>query len=60
MPTHPLDELLRWERSGGTWELESDIAGVLILALLPCTGGDRVGEIVGDAADLRAYVLARR
>ena len=56
MPLRPLQELLRWEESGGTWDVVSDAGGVLVLALLPCTGGDPVGSIESAEPDLRAYV----
>jgi hypothetical protein len=59
VPLTPLQELLRWEGSGGTWELVSDAGGVLVIALLPCTGGDPVGSVEGGDADLRAYVATR-
>jgi len=56
MPLTPLQELLRWEESGGTWEVVSDSGGVLVLALLPCTGGDPVGSIRSSDPDLRSYL----
>ncbi len=54
-----LDELLRWESSGGHWEVASDDGAVVRLALRTCLGDEVVGELAGADADLRAH-LARR
>jgi hypothetical protein len=59
VPATALEQLLRWEESGGTWEVVSDAGGMLVVDLLPCTGGQSVGTIESDAADLRAHVIRR-
>ena len=43
-----LDELLRWESSGGHWEVASDDGDVVRLALRTCLGDEVVGELVSD------------
>ncbi|MGD9957572.1 MAG: hypothetical protein AB7O74_05520 [Candidatus Nanopelagicales bacterium] len=56
MVSASLAELVRWEESGGAWELVSDAGGIIVLALLPCTGGDPVGSIESRDSDLREHV----
>ncbi len=54
-----LDELLRWEASGGHWEVASDDGHVVRVALRTCLGDEVVGELVSDDADVRTHLAGR-
>lgn len=54
-----LAELVRWEASGGHWEVASDDGEVVRLALRTCLGNEVVGELVSADADLRAHLAGR-
>lgn len=51
-----LDRLLRWTGAGGEWEVVSQTASRLTLALLTCGGDEEMGRIVSDEPALRVYV----
>jgi hypothetical protein len=54
-----LDELLRWEASGGHWEVASDDGDVVRLALRTCLGDEVVGELVSSDSDVRQHLAGR-
>lgn len=54
-----LDDLLRWEASGGHWEVASDDGVVVRLALRTCLGDEVVGELVSADPDLRTHLAGR-
>ncbi len=55
-----LDELLRWEASGGHWEVASDDGDVVRLALRTCLGDEVVGELVSGDSDVRSHLAGRK
>lgn len=55
-----LDELLRWEASGGHWEVASDDGDVVRLALRTCLGDEVVGELVSGDPDVRTHLAGRK
>lgn len=54
-----LDELVRWEASGGHWEVAADDGDVVHLVLRTCLGDEVVGELVSADPDLRAHLAGR-
>ncbi len=57
--THPsaeLASLLRWEATGGTWDVSRWRPDWVEVALLSCDAGQEMGRIASSAADLIAYV----
>jgi hypothetical protein len=54
-----IEDLLRWEAAGGTWTLELDGPDGVVLALLRCDGGERVGTLVSDDPRVREHVRLR-
>lgn len=55
-PSADLAALLRWEATGGTWEVSRLRAGWAEVVLLSCDAGQEMGRIPSSAADLVAYV----
>ena len=55
-PSADLAALLRWEATGGTWEVERRRPGWVEVALLTCDGGQEMGRIASSSYDLVAYV----
>ncbi len=54
-----LEELLRWEASGGHWEVASDDGDVVRLALRTCLGDEVVAELVSTDPDVRTHLAGR-
>ncbi|NMD55099.1 MULTISPECIES: hypothetical protein [Tsukamurella] len=54
----PLDQLLRWEDSGGTWAVLSRSDDAVVVALLRCDGGEIVDRLESGDPALREYVGA--
>lgn len=54
----PLDQLRRWEDSGGTWRVQRCGADGVTVALLRCDGGEIVDRISSSDPELRAYLDA--
>ena len=52
----PLEQLQRWEDSGGTWTVLSRSRGRAVVALLRCDGGEIVDRLESDDAALLAHV----
>jgi hypothetical protein len=51
-----LDVLLRWEASGGTWEVAARGPDGVVLALLTCSGDEQVGRLESAEPDVLAHV----
>jgi hypothetical protein len=51
-----LQQLVRWERSGGTWALVASTSGRVEIALLTCSAGEQVGLLQSGEPDLVSYV----
>lgn len=52
-----LDELLRWEGAGGTWQLLDEAQDHVEIALMTCDGGEEMGRLRSGQRDVREYVL---
>lgn len=52
----PLEQLRRWEDSGGTWTVLRRTDERAVVALLRCDGGEIVDRLESDDAALLAYV----
>lgn len=52
----PLDQLRRWEDSGGTWAVLSRSDDAVVVALLRCDGGEIVDRLESGDSALREYV----
>ncbi|CAM3925961.1 hypothetical protein ACXYTP_18325 [Tsukamurella ocularis] len=52
----PLEQLLRWEDSGGTWTVLNRSDRRAVVALLRCDGGEIVDRLESDDAALLAYI----
>ncbi|NYG54332.1 hypothetical protein [Nocardioides perillae] len=55
----PLEQVQRWEASGGHWRLLARDGERLVVGLLTCDGGEVAGLVEAADADLTAYVEAR-
>jgi hypothetical protein len=60
MPSEDLAALLRWEDSGGAWEVLSRRGDRVEVALLTCARDERMGLLRSRAADLTAYLERSR
>lgn len=58
MNSPDLEDLLRWEGSGGTWEVVARGDGYVDLALCTCTGHERMARLRSTEPDLLEYVQA--
>ncbi len=57
--SEPLEELLRWERSGALWRvLDRQVDGVTV-GLFSCDGGEEMGRLATADDALRRYVADR-
>jgi hypothetical protein len=56
MASNDMDQLVRWERLGGTWALLASAAGKVEIALLTCSAGEQVGLLQSEEPDLVSYV----
>lgn len=56
MTSDDLEQLLRWESSGGTWQVLARSPGVVEVALLTCAGDEEMGRLRSRELDLAAYV----
>lgn len=52
----PLEQLRRWEDSGGTWTVLRRTDERAVVALLRCDGGEIVDRLESDDAALLAYL----
>jgi hypothetical protein len=51
-----LEQLRRWEDSGGTWQVLVRSPGHIEIALLTCSGGEEMARLVSHEPALLAYV----
>lgn len=54
-----LDRLVRWEDSGGTWQVRARTATTVTVALCRCDGGEEMDRLVSTEPGLRAHVGER-
>ncbi len=59
MSADPVDELRRWEQSGGGWRVVGRAGGGITVALLTCDGGEEMGRLASYDAAFLAYVGGR-
>jgi len=52
----PVEQLQRWEDSGGTWAVLSRSEEEVVVALLRCDAGEIVDRLESDDPALREYV----
>ncbi|MCA0156652.1 hypothetical protein LB823_10610 [Tsukamurella sp. M9C] len=52
----PLEQLRRWEDSGGTWTVLRRTDERAVVALLRCDGGEIVDRLESDDAALLGYL----
>jgi len=58
-PTSALEDLLRWQDSGGLWRVESRTSDGLAITLLTCTGAEEMARLVTTDPDILAFVGRR-
>ena len=54
--TDDLEQLQRWETSGGHWRVLSDNGTTLTISMVTCDGGEEMAQLVSTEAALREYV----
>jgi hypothetical protein len=54
-----VDILLRWEESGGVWQVMSETRSSVTISLLTCMGGEEVDRLISDDPDVLAFVKVR-
>ncbi|WP_019200672.1 hypothetical protein [Tsukamurella sp. 1534] len=52
----PLEQLRRWEDSGGTWRVLRADGDRVSVALMRCDGGEIADRLDSDDPELRAYL----
>lgn len=55
-PEDPLEDLIRWERSGAHWRVLGRAATDLTIGLYTCDGGEEMGRFTSSASALLRYV----
>lgn len=55
-----LEEVLRWEESGGTWQVLAEAGDRVTLGLFTCSGGEEMDRIVASRAAIAATLGGRR
>lgn len=58
-PSSALATLLRWEDSGGTWEVLRHADPELTISLRTCTAGEEVERLTSAEPDVIAHVSDR-
>lgn len=58
-PDTALEQLRRWEESGGVWRVLPVPGPALEVALLTCDAGEEMARLRSDDPRLRAYVGGR-
>jgi hypothetical protein len=54
-----LEDLLRWQDSGGLWRVDARTAQGLRLTLLSCSGTEEMAQLVTDDAQVLEFVGQR-
>jgi hypothetical protein len=57
--TADLEQLQRWETSGGHWRVLGDDGRTLTISMVTCDGGEEMARLVSGDAALREYVGRR-
>jgi hypothetical protein len=57
--TGDLEQLQRWETSGGHWRVLSDDGTTLRVSMVTCDGGEEMAQLVSAETALREYVGQR-
>jgi hypothetical protein len=57
--TEDLEQLQRWEISGGHWRVLGDDGTTLTISMVTCDGGEEMARLVSGEAALREYVGLR-
>jgi hypothetical protein len=57
--TDDLEQLQRWETSGGHWRVLGDDGTTLTISMVTCDGGEEMAQLVSAEATLREYVGGR-
>jgi hypothetical protein len=58
-PGSALEQVRRWEDSGGVWRVLSSPGPALEIALLTCDAGEEMARVRSPDPQLRAYVDGR-
>ncbi|MFN8184448.1 MAG: hypothetical protein U0R23_08510 [Candidatus Nanopelagicales bacterium] len=56
MTSSDLDEVLRWERAGGTCEVLARGPGYVVIALMTCTGQEEMARLRSSEPDVLMHV----
>jgi len=59
-PQDPVDELRRWELSGGVWRVLARSADTLTVGLYTCDGGEEMGRLTSTDQGLLTLVGERK
>jgi hypothetical protein len=57
--TADLEQLQRWETSGGHWRVLGDDGTTLTVSMVTCDGGEEMARLVSTEAALREHVGLR-
>jgi len=55
-----LEQLQRWQTSGGHWRVLADDGTTLTISMVTCDGGEEMAQLVSAERALREYVGPRR
>jgi hypothetical protein len=55
----PVAVLQRWEDSGAFWRVLHRAGGTVTVALLTCDGGEQVGEVSCEEAEVGEFLAGR-
>ena len=58
--TDDLEQLQRWETSGGHWRVLGDDGTSLTVSMVTCDGGEEMARLVSTDPALREYVGGRQ
>lgn len=54
-----IEQLVRWEASGGHWRVVSRTPTELVVGLYTCDGGTEMGRVVAPPAELDGFLAGR-
>jgi hypothetical protein len=57
--TDDLEQLQRWETSGGHWRVLGDDGTTVTVSMVTCDGGEEMARLVSTEAALREHVGLR-
>jgi hypothetical protein len=58
--TSALEDLMRWQHSGGLWRVVARTSASLEIALLTCSGAEEMARLVSTDPELLEFVGERR